>query len=149
MARKKRLKLGDIYEISLPDGRKAYGRLFRECTLAFYKGFYHSFSELPDDAEYGSFLCVYKDLLQDNEWKIVGNRPFQSEEESWPPPKCVVDAITLKGSLYYKGKITPCTYAECKDLEIAAVWDRHHVVDMLMGSSSVDDFIRKPVDNHK
>ena len=149
MAGKKRLKLGDIYEISLPDGRKAYGRLFRECTLAFYTGFYRSFSELPGDAGYDRFICVYKDLLQDNEWKIVGNRPFQNEEESWPPPKCGVDAITLKGSLYYKGEITPCAYAECKDLEIAAVWDRHHVMDMLMGGTCVDDFIRKPVDHNK
>ena len=149
MARRRRLRLGDIYEISLPNGEKVYGRLFRECTLAFYKGFYRSFSELPDDTGYDRFICVYKDLLQDGEWKIVGSRPFQNGEEGWPPPKCVVDAITLKGSLYYKGQITPCTYAECKDLEIVAVWDRHHVVEMLMGNTRVDDFIRKPVDNNK
>ena len=148
MAGKRRLRLGDIYEISLSDGKKAYGRLFKECTLALYKGSYHSFSELPGDAEYDRFICVYKDLLQDGEWKIVGNRPFQSEEESWPPPKCVVDAITLKGSLYYKGKITPCAYAECKDLEVVAVWDRSHVVDMLMGDTRVDEHIRKPVDHN-
>lgn len=146
MAGKRRLKLGDIYEINLPSGKKAYGRLFKEYTLAFYNGFYRSFSELPNDAGYYRFICVYKDLLQDNEWKVVGNRPFQSEEEAWPPPACVVDAITLKGSLYYKGKITPCTYAECKDLEIAAVWDRSHVVDMLMGDTRIDDSIRKPVE---
>lgn len=91
MAGKRRLKLGDIYEINLPSGKKAYGRLFKEYTLAFYNGFYRSFSELPNDAGYYRFICVYKDL------------------------------------------------------EIAAVWDRSHVVDMLMGDTRIDDSIRKPV----
>ena len=32
----KKLKLGDIYEIPLPNGKNAYGRLFKEYTLAIY-----------------------------------------------------------------------------------------------------------------
>ncbi len=35
--RRRRLKLGDIYEIPLPNGQNAYGRLYKECTLAIYK----------------------------------------------------------------------------------------------------------------
>ncbi|XAM50341.1 hypothetical protein TVTCOM_04420 [Terrisporobacter vanillatitrophus] len=35
--RKKRLKLGDIYEISLPNEMNAYGRLYKESTLAIYE----------------------------------------------------------------------------------------------------------------
>lgn len=38
MGRGKRLKLGNIYEIGLPNGKKAYARLFKECTLAIYIG---------------------------------------------------------------------------------------------------------------
>ena len=89
---------------------------------------------------------MYQDLLQDNEWKVVGNRSFRNEEESWPPPKCAADAVTLKGSLYYKGEIIACTYEECKNLEVAAVWDRRHAVNMLMGDTKCDNGIRKPVD---
>lgn len=33
MARGKRLKLGDIYEIELPNGKKAYARLFENRIL--------------------------------------------------------------------------------------------------------------------
>ena len=66
-------------------------------------------------------------------WKIVGRRPFDSDEDAWAPPTVVVDDITGKGSLYYKGQISSCTFEECRDLEVASAWDRHHVVDMLMG----------------
>lgn len=35
MGRGKRLKLGNIYEIGLPNGKKAYVRLFKEYTMVF------------------------------------------------------------------------------------------------------------------
>ena len=142
--RKRRLRLGDIYEIPLPDGTNAYGRLHKECTLAIYEVRCNNVSELPEEEHYSCYIAVYKDLLQDGEWPVVANRSFASEEEAWPPPKVVVDAITRKGSLYYKGVISPCSYEECKDLEVVAVWDRHHVLDRLMGNDTWDKTIRKP-----
>lgn len=143
--RRRRLKLGDIYEIPLPNGQNEYGRLYKECTLAIYKKRCLSVEELDGSEDYEAFIGVYKDLLQDGEWKVVGNRPFAEEEEAWPPPKVVVDAITKRGSLYYKGVITPCSYEECKDLEVVAAWDRHHVVDRLMGIDKWEKTIRRPV----
>lgn len=140
----KRLKLGDIYEIPLPNKKNAYGRLFKEYTLAIYCGIYNDISELPDTADYYRFITVYADLLHDGEWKVVGHKSFKNMDDAWTPPKCVVDQVTEKGSLYYKGEIHPCTYDECKDLEIVAVWDRHHVIDMLMGNPKWDDIMRKP-----
>lgn len=142
--RKRRLKLGDIYEIPLPNGTNAYGRLYKECTLAIYKTRCDDVKELPKTEDYQNYLAVYKDLLQDGEWKIVGNRGFESEEDAWPPPKCVIDAITKVGSLYYKGEIKPCSFEECKDLEIVAVWDRNHVVDHLMGDDKWEKLIGQP-----
>ena len=147
--RKRRLKLGDIYEIPLPNGKNAYGRLFKECTLAIYKKIYSTIAELPDEEEYQFFVSVYKDLLQDGEWKAVGDRKFKNEDDAWTPPRCVIDAITQKGSLYYKGQIVPCSYEECKDLEIVAVWDRHHVVDRIMGDEEVLKRLGRPVDPQK
>ena len=46
--RKRRLKLGDIYEIPLPNGTNAYGRLYKECTLAIYKTRCDDVTELPE-----------------------------------------------------------------------------------------------------
>lgn len=142
--RKRRLKLGDIYEIQLPNGMNAYGRLFKECTLAIYDIRCNDVSELPENEMYQCYVAVYKDLLQDGEWKIVGNRKFASEDDAWAPPKCVIDGITKIGSLYYKGIITPCSYDECKDLEIAAVWDKHHLIDRLMGNDIWEKSMGRP-----
>mgnify|MGYP000309168996 FL=1 len=147
--RKKRLRLGDIYEIPLPNGKNAYGRLYREYTLAIYKKRCTSIEELPNTEDYDFFVGVYKDLLQDGEWKIVGNRKFITEEDAWAPPQCVVDAITKTGSLYYKGEIKPCTYEECKDLEVVAAWDRQHVIDRLMGNADWMKFLDKPINPEK
>jgi len=142
--RGKRLKLGDIYEIELSNGKKAYARLFKEFTLAIYNGVYDNYSEVPLAESYFRYIGVYKNVLTDGLWKIVDNRPFADEEEAWAPPRVIVDAITGKGSLYYKGKIKSCSFDECKDLEIVAVWDRTHIIDMLMGDSKWDNCIRKP-----
>ena len=99
---------------------------------------------MPEVEDYAFFVGVYRDLLQDGVWPVVGNRGFNSLEEAWSPPRCVVDAITGRGSLYYKGEITPCSYEECKDLEVVAVWDRNHLIDRLMGNEKWEKSIRKP-----
>lgn len=144
--KKKKLKLGDIYEIELPNGKKAYGRLFKEYTLAIYDKLCNDVSELPEENNYRFFVGVYKDLLQDGVWPIVSNRKFDSDEAAWPPPQCVVDAITEVGSLYYKGEIIPCGYEECKDLEVVSAWDRNHVIDRIIGINAWEKSIKKPID---
>ena len=143
--RKRRLKLGDIYEISLPNGMNAYGRLYKECTLAIYKKICNNVTELPRENDYRFFVGVYKDLLQDEVWPVVDNRKFNSDEEAWAPPQCVIDAITKVGSLYYKGEIISCSYEECKDLEIVAAWDRNHVIDRIMGIDIWEKSLGKPI----
>lgn len=137
--------MGDIYEIPLPNGKNAYGRLYREYVLAICKDRCTSIDELQLSEDYDFYVGVYKDLLQDGEWKIVGNKKFENDEDSWAPPQCVVDAITKIGSLYYKGEIIPCTYEECKSLEIVAAWDRQHVIDRLMGDVNWMEFLDKPI----
>lgn len=129
---KKKLKLGDVYCIPLPNGKIAFARLFKEYTLAVYKKMYSDISDLPVSEDYVFIVGVYKDLLQDGKWKIVGNRPFISDYESWPPPQCIKDKINGSYSLYYKGDIKPSTEAECAGLEHVAAWDRHHIIDRIM-----------------
>ena len=145
MPRGKRLILGDIYEIELPNGKKAYARLFNECTLAIYTGVYNDYAEVPQEESYFRYVSAYKKVLTDGVWKVVGNRPFSNDDDAWAPPKVVVDAITGKGRLYHKGEIKPCSFEECKNLEVVAVWDRKHIIDMLMGENKWDDSIRKPI----
>ena len=39
----------------------------------------------------------------------------------------------------------PCEYKDCKDLEVVAAWDRHHVVDRIMGDDKWIKSIGKPI----
>ena len=143
--KKKRIKIGSVYEIPLPNGLNAYGRLFKEYTLGIYRNFYKTVDELPEDEEYIFFVAVYKDLLQDGEWRVVAERKFENEDDAWPPRRCLVDSLSHVGSIYYKGEIIRCTYEECKDLEIVSVWDRQHVIDRLMGDNKWLQSLGKPI----
>lgn len=133
--KKQRLKLGNIYIIPLPNGTFAFGRLFKEYTLAIYKTISEDVSASPLNEEYSFYVGVYKDLLQDGEWKIIENRPFLSDDEAWAPPQCIIDKLSEKYSLYYKGQIIPSTKELCEGLEQVSAWDRHHVVDRIMGET--------------
>ncbi len=144
--KRNRIKLGNIYEIPLPNGENAYGRLFREYVLAVYPQRGKDFSQISVEEPYQFFCGVYRDLLLDGVWRVVANIPFASDDEAWAPPMCVVDAITGKGSLYYQGEIKPCSYEECKDLEIVAAWDRNHLVDRLMGNDMWEKSMKRPQD---
>ena len=138
-----RRKLGDIYAIPLPDGTFAFCRVLQSAGAAFYKYRGKNAQDIPLTEEYEFTVYVYNHAFR--EWVFVVNRPFENEEESWPPPTCWVDQLTGKGSLYIKGKSIPCSYGECKDLEITAVWDSHHVVDRLMGDHKWENSFKKPV----
>ena len=127
---KKREKLGDIYEIPLPNGKNAYARVFIE-GVGIYNIFCNSIEELPINAEYMYHLGLYK--YSRRELSIVGHRAFDCYEDAWPPPHCAIDGVTKEGSLYYKGEFISCSYAECCNLEIACVWDLKQLVDRLMG----------------
>ena len=38
--------------------------------------------ELPEDEEYIFFVAVYKDLLQDGEWRVVAERKFENDDDA-------------------------------------------------------------------
>ena len=137
-------QLGDIVEIPLPNGQYAYGRVYKEYTIGIYKGFYNSYDEVKPDVEYFRFLGLYRSDL--NRLRTVEKKPFENEEEAWAPDQVVIDALTKKGSLYHHGQIFPCTYEECKDLEIVAAWHTYHVVDMLLGDDKWDKYMGRPQD---
>ncbi len=140
MAKKK--KLGDIIEIPLNNYENAYARLYKEETLGIYIGRYHNYKELPKNADFFRFITIYRSDL--SKLKVVDSIPFESEEESWSPDTVVVNAITLKGSLYHHGEIIECSYEKCKNLEICAVWELNHLIDMLNGETKWDNTLPRP-----
>lgn len=141
MARK---RIGDIIEIPLGSGENAYGRLYREGALGIYDGKYRNYKEIPRDVGYFRFITLFRSDM--SKLNVVDHLPFDTDEESWQPDMVVVDAITKKGSLYHHGEIFDCSYEECKDLEICAVWELSHLVDMLNGDTKWDDSMSRPQD---
>ncbi len=131
--KKKRIKLGDVYVIPLPNGKYAFGRVMRDAGFAIYKHIGNSIEDIPKNEEYQFVVGVYKDVLQCGIWKVVDNRPFNNEEQSWPPKTYIIDKINGSYSIYHKGEISSSTQEECEGLEKAAIWDAHHIIDRIMG----------------
>ncbi|WP_283124281.1 Imm26 family immunity protein [Angelakisella massiliensis] len=114
-----RKKVGDVYAVPLPDHTFAFCRVLKSSGAAFYKHRGVSPADVPTAEDYEFVVYVYNHVFR--QWPFVVHHPFQNEEEAWPPPVCWVDQLTGKGALYMKGQQVPCSYDECKDLEILAV----------------------------
>jgi hypothetical protein len=129
----KKVQLGDVFSIPLPDGKFAFCRKFRDANIAVYKRIAVAKDDVPEEEEYAFFVGVYDDVLKSGEWEIVSKRPFLTEEESWPPPMCAVDQISGRKRIYHKGEFRSASEDECNKWEVAAVWDKDHIVDRIMG----------------
>ncbi|WP_340386428.1 Imm26 family immunity protein [Paenibacillus sp. FSL E2-0151] len=131
--RRKRIKLGDIYAIPLPNGKFSFGRRLKDASIAIYNVISDTIEEIPQEEEYQFIVGVYDDVLKSGDWSVVENRPFPDEEEAWPPPACIIDKISGEYLIYHMGEIRPSNSEESEGLEIAAVWEAHHIVDRIMG----------------
>lgn len=138
---KHRKKVGDVYGFELPNNKYAFARIFRDATIAIYEKLGYSIEDVPQEEKYLFYVGVYNDVIM--RWKYIENRKFAFEDDSWPPAMCIVEAITGKRSKYYQGIITPSTYDECKDLEIAAVWEENQIIDRILGNNKWQNTFRK------
>jgi len=127
-------KVGDVIQVTLPNGCYAYGRMLKEGQVAFYRATSSNPSEPPiGSRDYQFIVGVYKDVVA--RLPVVGHDPARDAEDEWPPPGVVRDPITKKPKLYHKGAMRPASEDEVRGLEPVAAWDLNHVVDRLMGSS--------------
>lgn len=128
-----RPKIGDVFEIPLPDGRFAYGRVYDDAGV----GIYNTITELSGSPPIGcrDFMFnvgMYEDILKSGKWQIVGHDPFESDESAYPPPSYIHDDLSGEYSIYHRGEIRPASESECSGLEEAAVWDTHHIIERIM-----------------
>ena len=132
MARPK-VKVGDVFQIPLPDGRFAYGRVYKDASV----GIYSEVTNEPFHPPIGSrdFLFVvglYKDILERCAWPIIGFDDFKESESDWPPPYYVRDVISGTYQIYHHGELRDASPSEAAGLEQAAVWDVPHVIDRII-----------------
>ncbi|WHX98041.1 Imm26 family immunity protein [Neobacillus sp. DY30] len=131
--KRKRIKIGDVYAIPLPNGKYAFGRIFKDAGIGIYKYIGVSIDDIPRVEEYQFIVGVYEYVLKSGVWTFVKYRPFKSDDEAFPPPSCIVDNISGEFSIYHKGEIRSATKLECEGLEVAAVWADNHIIDRIMG----------------
>ncbi|MBT2740712.1 Imm26 family immunity protein [Bacillus sp. ISL-77] len=131
--KRKRIKIGDVYAIPLPNGKYAFGRIFKDAGIGIYKYIGESIEDIPKVEEYQFIVGVYEYVLKSGDWTVVEYRPFKSDDEAFPPPSCIIDSISGEYSIYHKGEIRSATKLECEKLEVAAVWADNHIIDRIMG----------------
>ena len=137
MKKKVRFKVGDVFQIELPDGRYAYGRVYKDAAV----GIYRRLTDAPRQPPIGSrdfmfIVGMYEDILTSGQCPVVGHDPFGDTESSWPPPNYIRDQISGEYSIYHEGEIRDATEAECRGLEEAAVWDLHHIIERIMKTAA-------------
>lgn len=132
---------GQIVEISLGQGKKAYGRVLSVPLFAFYDKLFDA-SEHPDKNEIVGLPVAFKinvmnSAVTHGHWPIVGRMNLTSDLQE-VPKFCKQDLST--GDLYIYQEIPElasnnyerrATTNECEGLETAAVWEADHVEDRL------------------
>src|SRR5215212_5229603 len=110
--KKIKYKIGDVFQITLPNGRYAYGRVYNDASVGIYKRITNS-SYLPPVGSHDFLFNVgmYDDILTTGKCPIVGHDPFDEHESIWPPANCIIDPITGEYSIYFQGQIREASEA--------------------------------------
>jgi hypothetical protein len=116
-----RPQVGDVLQFTLP-------------SVAFYNETTTEPGQPPiGSRDYQFVVGVYADVLGSKEVPVVGHDLSQGGEDDWPPPYRVQDPISGAMKIYHHGLMLNATPEDRTDLEPAAVWDYHHLIDRLMG----------------
>lgn len=115
-----RPKMGDVFEIPLPDGKVAYCRLYKDVCVGVFN-LISANSELLATVrgnEIAFFSHVFTHAMKDGSWKKIGNIPFSSEDEAWPPPQYRQDIINKTSfTICHKGECWPATEKQVQGME--------------------------------
>lgn len=134
--------IGNIGALRLPNGKYAFGLIFKQSYVGFYKYFGNNEKDLPVDEDYAFIISVHREVI--STMKLVGKKAIKDDKEVEPPPQRIVDPITGKCRIYINGEIKPSSYNECKDLENCACWELNHIIDRLMGNNKWQEGFYKP-----
>jgi len=133
MRRNAKPKVGDVVEIALPSGGSAYGRVLKDASIAIYGVTSAAPGHAPvGDRDYQFVVGIYEDALRG--LPVVARDESLSEDDEWPPPFGVTDAISGEKRIYHRAAMRSASSPEVDDLEPAAVWELEHIVDRIESS---------------
>jgi len=127
------MKPGTFVAIPLPNGRFGVGRVLKSPLMAFYS---IELDHFPLESEISSIdlivafaVWVHRSAIGKRGWQKIGFREISGNE---PDPFFFrQDAISRKLYLHRNGQERLATFDEVESLEVAAVYDHHHVEDRL------------------
>ena len=128
-----KVRLGDVFQIPLPEGKFAYGRVYDDASVSIYRKVTEKPFQPPIGARDFLFTVgLYSDILENGYWEIIDRDEFEAGESPWPPPYFVRDVISGDYQIYHKGVLRPAEPQEVVGLEEAAVYDADHIVDRII-----------------
>ena len=141
----KRIKerIGDIIEIHVHGKYYCYAQIIPNAQYAFFDFKkdepLRDFSIL-DNCKILFVICVYRYVLKEGIWRIVGNNSIREDLLS-VRMKYIYDKHKDKFQLYNPetGEITPATKEMARGLERCSVWGDNHVEDRLY-----DHYLNRP-----
>ncbi|WP_222928522.1 Imm26 family immunity protein [Sutcliffiella horikoshii] len=69
--KRKRIKIGDVYAIPLPNGKYAFGRIFKDAGIGIYKYIGESIEDISKEEEYQFIVGVYQYVLKSGDWTLL------------------------------------------------------------------------------
>lgn len=136
MAKRIKVRIGDVVSVPLPVGGFAYLWVLRDSTFAVFQ--LHSTTPLAMSEIAAASVAFYKsgtdEAIKSGEWPIVGHHPFESEEQQWGPPfaTCYVpddNSWTMgRPRISHKGSSRDATLDEVAGLEVLSVSHRPDLI---------------------
>ena len=66
-------RVGDIFQIPLPNGRFAYGKVFRDASVGIYDTIFDAPAQPPIKSSFAFIVGLYDDILKSGVWPIIGH----------------------------------------------------------------------------
>lgn len=126
-------RVGDVVEIHLGDGRRAYGLVLKAPLIAFFDVWSTqrlSVDEILAHPIVFSIWVMYSPI-NEGEWEVIGHIDVPTSINQ-RPPFFKKDAITGKLFITHDGaEEIPAALQDVQGMECAAVWSAEHVVERL------------------
>lgn len=129
-----RIKTGDIIAIPVLGNKYAYGRVFKDTSIGILKVVSDDIDENIDFSMQEVVLVagIFDTAIKSGEWPIIKNCPFNSEDESWSPPRFIQDPIDAnKFRVYHKGEMRPTTKEDIKGLDQFLIFKPYQLIERI------------------
>ena len=134
MASKRQQRIvGAVVKIPLDEKHHTYGQILPEADVAVFDSrSVHDLSPVEVISTPVLFrVAVYNHAITKGRWPKIGSAPLRDEFQK-PATKFIQDPLKpTEFSIYCGGETRRASRAECKGLELAAVWEPEHVEDRI------------------